>query len=103
MASATTGTVPGQRPYFHRVETLRGLGALTVAAYHMTGGTLHGVSLLPNIPWDSGGVTQDLLRRIGLVLLPGHAMLMMFFVISGFVLRLSLARGPQKLVTAAGK
>ena len=43
------------------------------------------------------------LGRLGLVLLPAHAALMVFFVISGFVLRISLGHGPQSKPAAAGK
>lgn len=62
-----TATSP-ERPFFTRVEALRGLGALAVAGYHFTG-------------WEW---------------IPGRAALMTFFVISGFVLRVSLEYGPQE-------
>jgi peptidoglycan/LPS O-acetylase OafA/YrhL len=38
-----------------------------------------------------------------MALLPGHAALMIFFVISGFVLRISLEYGPRNASGAAGK
>jgi peptidoglycan/LPS O-acetylase OafA/YrhL len=91
------------RPFFGRVESLRGLGALAVAAFHMSGAMLHGVRLFPHGAWDGTGTSQGALGRFALVLLPAHAALMIFFVISGFVLRVSLEHGPQKVSLAAGK
>ena len=38
----------GSRPFFNRVESLRGIGALAVAGYHMTGGVLHAGDRLPS-------------------------------------------------------
>jgi peptidoglycan/LPS O-acetylase OafA/YrhL len=76
---------------------------MAVAGYHMTGGMLHGVTLIPHAPREGMGALQEVLRRLGLALLPAHAALMVFFVISGFVLRVSLEYGPQRLVPAAGK
>ncbi|MEZ5879035.1 MAG: acyltransferase [Tepidamorphaceae bacterium] len=63
------------RPFFPRVESLRGLGALAVAGYHLTG-----------FEW-----------------IPGRSALMMFFVISGFVLCVSLRHGPQDVAPAAAR
>jgi peptidoglycan/LPS O-acetylase OafA/YrhL len=116
MASAMPGPVPHllaqphlapaparDRPFFGRVESLRGLGALAVAAYHMSGAMLHGVRLFPHGAWDGAGTSQNALGRFALVLLPAHAALMVFFVISGFVLRVSLQHGPQKVSLASGK
>ncbi len=94
---------PGDRPFFGRVESLRGLGAMAVAGYHISGCPLHGAALFPVGPWDGTGTRENVLRRLGLVMLPGHAALMLFFVISGFVLRLSLEYGPQKVSPAAAK
>ncbi|MDB5311724.1 MAG: acyltransferase 3 [Gemmataceae bacterium] len=97
-----TPTADG-RPFFTRVESLRGLGALAVAGYHFTGCGLHGVLLFPHVSWEGVGPVQNALGRLGLALIPGHAALMVFFVISGFVLRLSLGHGPQKVSPAAAK
>jgi peptidoglycan/LPS O-acetylase OafA/YrhL len=102
MASRSDGP-PAGRPFFGRIESLRGLGALAVAAYHVAGWQFHGVPLLPETPWDGAGPTQNALRQIGLALFPAHAALMLFFVISGFVLRLSLAHGPQDAGRATGR
>ena len=61
----------------------------------MSGFTLHGVQLFPHLTWAGIGSVQNTLGKIAFVLLPGHAALMMFFVISGCVLRVSLQYRPQ--------
>ncbi len=68
---------------------------MIVAAYHLGGMAVHGVVLFPPVAWEGAGLVQDLLRRLGVLLMPGHAALMIFFVISGMVLRVSLQYGPQ--------
>jgi peptidoglycan/LPS O-acetylase OafA/YrhL len=100
---AAETTSPRGRPFFGRVESLRGLGAMAVAGYHISGLTVHGAAFFPYVPWDGVGTLQYAVGRLGLVLLPAHAALMVFFVISGFVLRLSLEYGPQQASTAVGK
>jgi peptidoglycan/LPS O-acetylase OafA/YrhL len=87
--------VPQERPFFTRIESLRGLGALAVAGWHMSGLNLHGVQLLPHVAWNEVGSVQNTVGKLAFVLFPGHAALMMFFVISGCVLRVSLQYGPQ--------
>src|SRR5262249_22205434 len=88
------------RPFFGRVESLRGLGALAVAAFHIASWNLHGHPLLPDLAKCEP--LRSVFRRGDVRLIPGHAALMMFFVISGFVLRISLAYGPrQPLIGAA--
>ncbi len=88
------------RPFFHRVESARGIGAMIVAAWHVSGWAIDNVQLLPHQPWRDIGALQNAIGRIELALLPGHAALMMFFVISGFVLRISLQYGPQEVAPA---
>ena len=92
-----------QRPFFHRVESLRGLGALAIAGYHFTGAVLFGAVLLKQVSWREIQTVQDGLCWFGHALFPGHAALMIFFVISGFVLRISLEYGPRQVSAAAGK
>lgn len=89
------------RPFFHRVESLRGIGAVIVAAWHVSGWAVNGVMLLPHMPWPDAGWVQNTIGQIELALLPGHSALMMFFIISGFVLRVSLQYGPQDPAGAA--
>jgi peptidoglycan/LPS O-acetylase OafA/YrhL len=89
------------RPFFGRIESLRGLGAMSVAGYHCSGWMLNGVAITPHVPWDQASGLQNAIGRVVLWLLPGHAALMMFFAISGFVLHVSLQYGPQTLPAAA--
>jgi peptidoglycan/LPS O-acetylase OafA/YrhL len=91
------------RPYFDRVDSVRGLGALAVAAFHFSGCVLNGTTLLPQIPWSKSGPVQNAIGRFAVWLAPGHLAVFGFFVISGFVLRLSLASGPQSIAKAAAK
>ena len=88
-------------PYFPRVDALRGIAALLVAGMHVSqsrwgeGGYLF--QPLPGIPhpfWDN--LTR--LLRHGL---NGHGAVILFFVISGFVLSLSLDRGPRGIPASA--
>jgi peptidoglycan/LPS O-acetylase OafA/YrhL len=88
------------RPFFGRVESLRGLGALAVAGYHFAGCWLNGAQLLPDTRWADAGAVQNGLRQVGVTILAAHGALMTFFVISGLVLRLSLEHGPQRPVGA---
>ena len=83
------------RPFFTRVESLRGVGAVAIAAYHLSGFSIHGALLLPHQPWQGVGAAQNAVGQLILNLVPGHAALMMFFAISGLVLRVSLQHGPQ--------
>src|SRR5690606_15120773 len=101
--SAHALPVPRERRFFGRVESLRGLGAMTVAGFHLSDWPLHGVPLLPHAGWADASWFDEILRRLGWLLLPGHASLMMFFVISGFVLRHALEHGPQRPLTAVGR
>lgn len=72
-----------------------------VAAWHVSGWQLNGVQLLPHSAWSHASALQSAVGRFELALLPAHAALMVFFVISGFVLRVSLQYGPQDFASAA--
>jgi len=61
------------------------------------------VQLFSDEPWANVGAWQNILRSICVAFNPAHAALMMFFVISGFVLRLALEHGPQSLGGATAK
>jgi peptidoglycan/LPS O-acetylase OafA/YrhL len=89
------------RPFFGRIESLRGIGAVAVAGYHLSGSGLHGLSLLPHQPWATASAAENAVGRFVLMLFPGHAALMMFFAISGCVLYVSLQYGPQMFGPAA--
>ena len=93
--------VPGGRPFFLRVEALRGIGAAMVAGYHISGWGAPAGRLLPHDPWIGAGALQNTVGRVELYLFTGHAALMVFFAISGFVLRVSLQYGPQDFGRAA--
>jgi len=86
--------------FFAGVESLRGIGALMVAATHFSGLAVNGVSLLPHARWEGVGAFQQTIGGLLLALIVGHGMLMMFFVISGFVLYLCLERGRQGFACA---
>jgi peptidoglycan/LPS O-acetylase OafA/YrhL len=79
-----------------RIESLRGIAALMVAVFHS-------IHLLPvdgiaqvylKTIWDIRG-PQALLTRLLMVFFNGGAAVSLFFVMSGFVLALSLARDPR--------
>lgn len=73
-----------------RIDSLRALGALSVAALHVTQPTA------PDSWWAYPAKLYE-------VLAAGHAGVNLFFVISGFVLTLSLERGPQDPVAGASR
>lgn len=91
------------RPFFGRVESLRGLGTLAIAGYHFAGIIFFTGPLLPDVPWPDASPIQNGIRQFGVTMLAGHAALMTFFVISGFVLRVSLEHGPQRPTVAAAR
>ena len=94
---------PVQRPFFPAIESLRGIGTLSVAGYHLSGWAPHGMVLLPmERPWANVGALQNGIGHLLLAFL-SHAPLMVFFVISGFVLRVSLQHGPQDFGKAAAR
>ncbi len=74
---------------------------MAVAGYHFTGAAgVTGVILLRHVWWADAGPLRNAIGWVGLTLLPGHAALMTFFVISGFVLRVSLENGPRTVLAA---
>lgn len=94
-------TGDGSRPFFGRVESLRGLGTMAVAGYHFSGTPIHGVPILSPKHWLDPSPVQYAVGRIAFACLPGHAFLLTFFVISGLVLRVSLQFGPPGMRGAA--
>ena len=105
--SRTSGPDPLQDVstlFFPRLEALRGVAALTVAAFHSwqsiwtdaAGRQRNFISADGAVGWvEQFGA--GLLRVFG----NGHGAVILFFVISGFVLSGSVARGPQDFCAAA--
>ena len=93
------------RPFFSRIDALRGLGAVAVAAYHLSGCGIHGRTFLPLEvdSWNDVGSFEYGFGKAISFSIPAHASLMFFFVVSGFVLRLALEHGPTATVPSLGR
>jgi peptidoglycan/LPS O-acetylase OafA/YrhL len=91
----------GPRPFFGRVEALRGVCAAMVAGWHMTGWACPSGPFMDPASWLAAGPVQRIVGQAALWLLAGHAALLVFFAISGLVLRVSLEYGPQDFGRAA--
>lgn len=93
------------RPFFPRIDALRGLGAVAVAIYHLSGCGIHDHSFLPleANSWEDVGPLEYGLGKAIVKSIPAHASLMFFFVVSGFVLRLALKYGPSETVPSFGR
>ena len=90
----------GQRDYYERLQSFRGMWVLMVTFYHcqgVTGGQLP----LHAVPERGLGPAQVFAHHLALAVFNGHGALMSFFVLSGFVLTLSLRRGPQPALPAS--
>jgi peptidoglycan/LPS O-acetylase OafA/YrhL len=74
--------------FLPRIESLRGIAALTVVSYHVCGQ----VSGLPSAGWIDGAAF-----RVLIALSNGIGAVVAFFVISGFVLSRSLSANPDPL------
>jgi peptidoglycan/LPS O-acetylase OafA/YrhL len=92
--------------FYPRLEALRGVAALMVAAFHSwqstwldSTGKLRNFLLVSDGQPLTGYFTNLILRVIG----NGYGAVVLFFVISGFVLTGSLARGPQRLHRSASR
>jgi peptidoglycan/LPS O-acetylase OafA/YrhL len=86
---------PSQPLFVGRVEALRGVAALLVAGFHIGQSRLPAGQLLYG-PGPAEGPIAGALRQALIWLQNGHGAVVLFFVISGFVLSLSLARGPAR-------
>jgi peptidoglycan/LPS O-acetylase OafA/YrhL len=92
--------VDGRSGFFTRLESLRGLAALMVACFHC-GQILWGSeSSLVFEPYHSDLLAQWMAKSLQ-VLFNGLGAVNIFFVLSGFVLASSIARGPAAVGTAA--
>ncbi len=102
MLSTPTPTAGG-KPFFGRVESVRGLGALAVAGFHFSLCLVHGAELIPHAAAADAGWVEAAVSRVARVLLTGQPAVVAFFVISGLVLRVSLENGPRPAGTASAK
>src|SRR5580693_2297715 len=88
--------------FFPGLESLRGVAALSVAIFHAV--TLIGIGgqrVHETTIWNVSGLLEAELRLLT-VLFNGTAAVSLFFVLSGFVLMLSLRRGDAGLALKAG-
>jgi peptidoglycan/LPS O-acetylase OafA/YrhL len=98
---ASTAAWSGDRVFFSpRLEALRGLAALAVACYHAAQTPWSGEARLLTHPYHADWFSQAL-SKVLLALSNGGGAVNLFFVLSGFVLAGSLARGPAQAVPAA--
>ena len=92
--------------FYPRLEALRGVAALTVAAFHSWQSPwLNSVGQSRNFlsAVDGGTLVENLGAVVLRVVGNGYGAVVLFFVISGFVLSGSLVRGPQNLATGASR
>ena len=92
--------------FYPRLEALRGVAALTVAAFHTWQSPwLNSVGQSRNFlsAADEGTLVENLGAVVLRVVGNGYGVVVLFFVISGFVLSGSLVRGPQDLATGASR
>lgn len=85
---------PEKSAFFPRVEALRGLAALAVAGFHagQTSISVAGRDVGQADGFGNEGAVADGLAWVWRMVFNGHGAVVLFFVISGFVLRLSLER-----------
>jgi peptidoglycan/LPS O-acetylase OafA/YrhL len=89
------------RSFVPELECLRGIAALLVAAFHAGQSPWEGKQqLLSQAPDWHLPINRALVQLCGAIF-NGHGAVIVFFVLSGFVLSGSLERGPQQIGRAA--
>lgn len=99
---SSAGFKPGSKQYIARLQSFRGYGCVMVAMVHVAQTQwTPGKTLLT--PADPASEMWRWAGKLYMVVFNGHAALTMFFVLSGFVLFLSLERGPAGFGAAAAR
>lgn len=97
---ASAGAKPASKQYIARLQSFRGYGCVMVAMVHVAQAQwTPGKSLLVGPAPDYA--SEHWLAKLYLIVFNGPAALTMFFVLSGFVLFLSLSRGPTEFGASA--
>ena len=102
-ADVSVDATARSRDFVGALESVRGLAALAVLIFHST------MPFLPLVEPNSAPKTlsaltpaEELLRRLVYVAFNGHIAVNLFFVLSGFVLALSLRRDDRAFLRRAG-
>jgi peptidoglycan/LPS O-acetylase OafA/YrhL len=87
--------------FYTSLESVRGLAALAVGVFHSLFFLKIGGAAVVPVTFRSGGSWELIAARILLTPFNGHAAVSLFFVLSGFVLAMSLARDSRPLGSRA--
>lgn len=101
VVSAATPALRPRTGYVPRLEAFRGYGCLMVAMIHVAHHTRWNPHETLVAAPDQNSIFGRLAFTLYSIVFNGYAALMMFFVLSGFVLCLAIERGPRELAPAA--
>jgi len=93
-------TGSAQAEFYPRLESLRGIAALMVAAMHAAQSRWAENAILLGQAPDWNHPVWGSLFRVYRTVANGHSAVIVFFVLSGFVLAGSIDRGPHRLLPA---